>query len=219
MRAHDGTRPLTRRAAGRKGYVRRCILCNPLIAGGGFRRAVVGAGSRFLEMHRNLFVSVRREILDLCDSTMALLEFIRSAGHLLTRAVPCEVWAMHAVDPSTLLPGGGVLNGLSFPRDAAWELAKREFLDRDVNVFSDLARSPTNAGSLQLATGGAPQASLRFRNLLRTIKISDELRATYVANSACWGISTFSVHAVLFRQRRWISSRASRRPSAARSAG
>ncbi len=141
-------------------------------------------------MNRNLFGSVRRDVLDLCESASEPLEFIREVGSLFARAVPRDAWAMHAVDPATLLPGCGAAD-VCFSNDVNWEIARREFVERDVNMFADLARSTRGVAALQLTTAGVPQASLRFKDFERPFGISDELRVTFVANSACWGISTF----------------------------
>jgi hypothetical protein len=73
-------------------------------------------------MTRTLLDSVRRDVLNLCDSAVDSRAFMQAAGDLLSRAVPCDVWAMHAVDP---------------------------------------------------------------------LGVTDELRATFVSNASCWGVSTF----------------------------
>jgi DNA-binding CsgD family transcriptional regulator len=141
-------------------------------------------------LHRGLLSSARRDILDLCDAAAAPLEFMRAAGPLLSRTLACDAWIMHAVEPSTFLPCHGV-HELALPKRDNWEIARREFLEPDINNFTKLARSPLHAAALGLTTSGEPKASARFRDFLRPIGIRDELRATFVADSACWGVATF----------------------------
>lgn len=142
-------------------------------------------------MNRPLLGPVRRDVLDLCDSAVDSRVFMQAAGDLLSRAVPCDAWAMHAVDPATLLPSQGILDCWRFDQESLWHIARREFLNRDVNVFAELSRAETTVSTLVLATAGRPAASARFADFFRPLGVTDELRATFVSNASCWGVSTF----------------------------
>jgi len=157
-------------------------------------------------MNRSLVNSARRDILDLCGAARHPQDFIHEAGRLLSRAVSCDGWIMHAVDPLTLLPSYGVSKYSRFPEIDCWQLARREYLNHDINDFSELAHSADHVAALGLTTGGVPDASVRFHEILRPFGLKDELRATFVADSACWGAATlvrsghlpFSAHEVRF---------------------
>ena len=142
-------------------------------------------------MNSRLRKSIRHDIRCLCSSPVSVSDFMRDVGALLSRAVPCDRWYMHAVEPSTLFASFGQQSASRCVPDYWWEVAKREFLDPDINTFSQLAGSADHAGALQLATGGVPRASTRFGNFVRREGACDELRATFVDNGLCWGIATF----------------------------
>jgi DNA-binding CsgD family transcriptional regulator len=144
-------------------------------------------------MNRDAFGSVRKDLLDLCESTATPRDFIRSVGAALSRAVPRDLWAMHAVDPATLIPRcggyGGSVDELTSDAEACREIARQEFLAPSVNAFADLARSSPTASALHVAAESAPPGH-RFSHY-RRVGITDELRATFVSGGACWGVSTF----------------------------
>lgn len=56
------------------------------------------------------------------------------------------------------------------------------------NSFTELARGPEPVRSLYAATGGAPAASPRFRDIMAPIGLGDELRAALRVGAACWGV-------------------------------
>jgi DNA-binding CsgD family transcriptional regulator len=66
-------------------------------------------------------------------------------------------------------------------------LAANEYLADDVNKFADLAAAPHPVGVLSQATGGQPQRSLRWREMLRPNGFDAELRVSFVDGAACWG--------------------------------
>ncbi|HXG40874.1 MAG TPA: hypothetical protein VNJ28_08025 [Candidatus Limnocylindrales bacterium] len=65
-----------------------------------------------------------------------------------------------------------------------WE---SEFLVEDFLRFTDLARAPRPAASLQRATGGRPVRSRRYRVVHDALGYSDELRAALRTDRAVWG--------------------------------
>jgi hypothetical protein len=65
--------------------------------------------------------------------------------------------------------------------------ARYEYSVPDVNKFSYLARQRRQAGVLGVATGGMPEQSARYRDLLSPLGIRDELRLSFVADGECWG--------------------------------
>jgi len=65
--------------------------------------------------------------------------------------------------------------------------ARYEYSVPDVNKFSFLALQRRPAGVLRVATGGMPEQSARYRDLLAPLGIADELRVAFLADGQCWG--------------------------------
>ena len=66
-------------------------------------------------------------------------------------------------------------------------LADNEYAVDDVNKFAELARAARKAATLSEATGGHPERSPRFRDLLAPAGIGPELRSAFVADGTTWG--------------------------------
>ncbi|WP_342563832.1 helix-turn-helix transcriptional regulator [Paenibacillus sp. FSL R7-0345] len=89
------------------------------------------------------------------------------------------------VDPQTLLTTGAITEqGLERIHGA---LLDNEYLHDDYNKFAELARSNAAASSLWEATGGRPELSRRYREVLQPAGFADELRAALRTGEACWG--------------------------------
>ncbi|MGE3289608.1 MAG: LuxR C-terminal-related transcriptional regulator [Pseudonocardia sp.] len=94
-------------------------------------------------------------------------------------------WA--TTDPATLLFTSCVLCGRAEDTGLESRLFALEFARDDVNTFAELTRLPVPVGTLRAATGGQPERSRRYRELLRPLGVTDELRAAFVENGQCWG--------------------------------
>ncbi len=66
-----------------------------------------------------------------------------------------------------------------------WE---SELLEENVVPFRELARAPVPAAGLRAVTDGLPARSARFRRLLRSQGVHDELRAVLRIGSRPWGL-------------------------------
>src|SRR5947207_14125669 len=66
-------------------------------------------------------------------------------------------------------------------------LAHNEYAVDDVNKFAGLARAERKAATLSQATGGHPERSPRFRDLLSFGGYGPELRTAFVADGTSWG--------------------------------
>ena len=128
---------------------------------------------------------VRQEIIRLCQAGLDSQTLRREAVRKLRRAVPVDAYFCAAADPATLLFTGSVLEGI--PETAVPWFLQNEFLQDDVNKFSDLARSPSHVDTLAQATGGCIERSPRYREILAPMRMGDELRAAMVSGSTCWG--------------------------------
>src|SRR5581483_9130591 len=101
-------------------------------------------------------------------------EFFDEAAARLKRAVPFDGACWHTIDPGSDLITQHRLQDLP---DRFPVLAKNEYEVRDVNRFEQLARSPRKAATMLQATGGHPERSPRFRDLLAPAGIGPELRS------------------------------------------
>ncbi|MCM1967631.1 LuxR C-terminal-related transcriptional regulator [Streptomyces sp. G1] len=120
--------------------------------------------------------------------------FHRTSAHL-RRLLPFDsaVWA--ATDPETgLVTAPMVVENLGSGEGCAayWE---SELLEENVLPFRDLARAAVPAAGLRAATGDLPARSARFRRLLGSQGVDDELRAVLRVGDRPWGVVS------LFRMR------------------
>jgi DNA-binding CsgD family transcriptional regulator len=91
------------------------------------------------------------------------------------------------VDPMTLLPLPGML--LHAGHDQASRFIHNEYFEPDVAKFRDIARLAVPVQSLWQATGGEPDRSPRYRNILRQIGYGDDLRMVFRSGEATWGVA------------------------------
>jgi DNA-binding CsgD family transcriptional regulator len=121
----------------------------------------------------------------LCHRALDLESFQREAYRILHAALqddgpPC--WLL--VDPRSLLPTNHTLGPLS-PEAKRRELVY-EYELADFNRIPDLLRGRISAG-LKEASGGHPERSSTFRDVLDPEGMCDELRGLLIDAGACWG--------------------------------
>ncbi len=112
------------------------------------------------------------------------VEFFDEAAVRLKRAVPFDGACWHTLDPGSDLITQHRLQDLP---DRFPVLANNEYAVKDVNKFEQLAHTKRKAATLFEATGGHPERSPRFRELLSRAGLGPELRSTFVADGATWG--------------------------------
>jgi DNA-binding CsgD family transcriptional regulator len=112
------------------------------------------------------------------------VEFFDEAAARLERAFPFDGACWHTLDPGSDLITQHRLQNLP---DRFPILADNEYGVDDVNKFADLARSERKAATMSEATGGHPERSPRFRDLLTPAGLGAELRSAFVADGATWG--------------------------------
>ena len=103
----------------------------------------------------------------------------------LRAAVPVDALWWAGADPATLLYTGAYQEEL--PPDSGPFFVANEFLDHDVNQWTDLAVSPTGVGTLMRATDGRPEDSARYRDFFAPIGLQDELRVALRVDNSGWG--------------------------------
>jgi DNA-binding CsgD family transcriptional regulator len=114
----------------------------------------------------------------------ARVEFFDEAAVRLKRAVPFDGACWHTLDPGSDLITQHRLQDLP---DRFPVLAHNEYATEDVNKFEALARARRKAATLSGATGGHPERSARFRDLLTPAEIGPELRSAFVGDGSTWG--------------------------------
>jgi DNA-binding CsgD family transcriptional regulator len=131
--------------------------------------------------------TLRRGIGRLAVADVTWAGFCAGVDALLRRTVPWDVSSWGTVDPATLLATGCVVVGLEYDpaRDAT--LFELEHTGTDVNRFAEVVRRVPPAAALDAATGGRPETSRRYRDLLAPLGIRDEVRVGLVDGRTCWG--------------------------------
>jgi DNA-binding CsgD family transcriptional regulator len=111
-------------------------------------------------------------------------EFFDEAALRLKRAVRFDgaCWQTHD-------PGSGLItqHRLQDIEDHFPVVARNEYAVADVNKFQQLARAERKAATLSDATGGRPERSPRFRELLSPGGYGPELRGVFIADGLSWG--------------------------------
>ena len=124
-------------------------------------------------------------IVDTCRSGLppeALRDWVLPR---LRRAVPFDAAFWATVDPTTLLFTQP--HQEEIPAETAPYFIQNEFLDADVNKWTELARERLGVRTLAQATNGDMGASPRYRDIFRPLGLGDELRAVLRVGGACWG--------------------------------
>jgi DNA-binding CsgD family transcriptional regulator len=124
------------------------------------------------------------ELERLALRTPSRAEFFDEAAARLKTAVPFDGACWHTLDPGSDLITHHRLQDLP---DRFPVLADNEYAVDDVNKFDGLARAQRKAATLSAATGGHPERSPRFRDLLTPAGLGPELRSAFVADGATWG--------------------------------
>jgi DNA-binding CsgD family transcriptional regulator len=130
------------------------------------------------------------ELIDRAVAASDVRELFATASERLRGLVPFDASVWLATDPATNLPTAPIRseNMGAVCRDGEnclriWEL---EFLVEDVNLYSELARAPSPAGALRVATEDRPARSTRYREVLGPNGVGDELRAVLRADGEPW---------------------------------
>ncbi|MCX4661647.1 LuxR C-terminal-related transcriptional regulator [Streptomyces uncialis] len=140
-------------------------------------------------------LSWHAKVLSGADRVTDTRELFSRTSAKLRRLIPFDsaVWA--ATDPETgLITAPMLVENLGSGEGCAayWE---SELLEENVLPFRDLARAAVPAAGLRAATGDLPARSARFRRLLGSQGVDDELRAVLRVGDRPWGVVS------LFRMR------------------
>jgi DNA-binding CsgD family transcriptional regulator len=126
----------------------------------------------------------RQEIVRLAHGGHDVPTLLDETVRVLRKTIRYEAGCWHALDPSTLIETSYKAINLPIENPLAAEI---EYLHEDYNQFATLARSPRHSGILSMATAGAPERSLRYREVIRPFGLDGELRAAFVSDGMAWG--------------------------------
>ncbi|MFB7345982.1 LuxR C-terminal-related transcriptional regulator [Streptomyces hydrogenans] len=97
-----------------------------------------------------------------------------------------EVWAGITVDPVTLMNTGGHYRQ-AVPLRYLPRMLDIEYREGDVNGLPQLARGPGPVGVLGEAVGGVRDRSPRYRDIIRPLGLTDEVRILLRDRYGVWG--------------------------------
>lgn len=132
------------------------------------------------------FVAARDRLLSLdADDLNAVLNASLAALHEVTRFH----WAaVMAVDPHTILPAAGVVEG--FDTSSCGPFWDCELVSPGYNKFAELSRRHDPVATLVDATDGDLRRSPAYVELYGPLGAADELRVAFVQGATCWGIAS-----------------------------
>lgn len=122
-------------------------------------------------MKADVRARARRDLLRLVHAGAGLSALFCEAGRLLRRVIPFDAACWHTLDPGTLLETSHLVENLPLDNLRAAEI---EYLYDDYNQFATLARAARRSGILREATGGVPERSRRYRELIRPLGLDGD---------------------------------------------
>lgn len=131
---------------------------------------------------------IRLQIDKLGSASATSPDYRSSLLSLLREAVPFDAGCCTHVDPKTLLSTGAVTE--DNVEAIHPHLFRNEYGEEDVNAYDELVHAGIPVATLCEATGGQPERSARYREVLLPAGFRDELRAALLYNGACWGFLT-----------------------------
>lgn len=135
---------------------------------------------------------VKQEIHYACHRGLDSQALAYEVRRLVGKVVPFDLSCWHPTDPATGIIAGGIFE---IPPALTARVNEIEFFEDDFNSLAELARRGRPVGILREETGGAPERSARYREILRPLGLEEELRAVFVTRSGTWAA------AGLFRER------------------
>ena len=124
-------------------------------------------------------------ISDTCRYGFDLDELRRRLLPRLRRAVPVDALWWAAADPATLMFNRALREEI--PAETGPYFVVNEYIENDVNKWTELAHRRCGVRTLWQATAGEPEQSARYRDIFRPLGLGDELRAVLRTDGECWG--------------------------------
>jgi DNA-binding CsgD family transcriptional regulator/GAF domain-containing protein len=129
------------------------------------------------------------EVKRLCYAGFDEEELLREVAERARRAVPLEMYCMHANDPSSGLITRGVLSDPGYGEVVRVAL-ERVYFEDEVTPFGWMAKRRLAALSLSQTTGGKPERALRYRELMGPLGVEHEVRGVFALDGELWGCIT-----------------------------
>lgn len=138
-------------------------------------------------------LTVRDRVERLCRTATDPLDLYRAVVPVLERAVASDLWCGLLLDPSTVMNTGGY-HDEGLPLAVLPRLLELEVGAADVNQLPALVRDRVGVSTLHRVTGGRPELSARYRDVMVPAGMGPELRAVLRDRGRPWGAL------VLFRE-------------------
>jgi DNA-binding NarL/FixJ family response regulator len=133
------------------------------------------------------FVSARDRLLRADGPGRSLDDILREVHAAVAGVAPFDCGAILLTDPDTMLPFGGLVDGL--PEDGCVPFWDNELLDPDFNKFTVLAGAQDPVATLFEATDGEIGRSPRVDKVFREFAVVDELRVAFGSGTRCWAVA------------------------------
>lgn len=130
------------------------------------------------------------EVQRLCYAGLDEEALLREAAERTRRAVPLELYCMHAHDPSSGLTTRGVFSadpGNTLVQEVARVALERVQFEDEVTPFGWMAKRRIAALSLSEVTGGKLERALRYRELMVPLGVEHEVRGVFALDGELWG--------------------------------
>jgi DNA-binding CsgD family transcriptional regulator len=122
----------------------------------------------------------------ICRTTSGAVAIERAVAARLRAAVGFDAWCALTIDPASVLPTGG-FHEEGVPHHRLPHLVEIEARGDDALSFPSLARASARVRTLSQATGGHPDRSQHYREVLTPSGLGYELRAMLKTSSGVWG--------------------------------
>jgi hypothetical protein len=115
-------------------------------------------------------------------------ELLSRVAQGLGRAVPFEAYCASTVDPATNLMTYGVTEGMGEGgAEGGNVFFDRIYFEESLSRISSMLRERRLAESLSEATGGRPERSLRYSELLEPLGFAHEVSSVFADSGGLWG--------------------------------
>ncbi|WP_342417111.1 LuxR C-terminal-related transcriptional regulator [Paenibacillus sp. FSL R10-2782] len=135
----------------------------------------------------------RQQIIRLGEKAHSSQAYKHTLIDRLRTQVSFDAACCTSIDPHTLLSTGAFTE--SGVDGIHYKLLEYEYLRNDVMKYDQLVREGQSIATLNGATGGHPNRSARYRDVLQPAGFGDELRVPLMYKGSCWGFLTlFRLH-------------------------
>ena len=128
----------------------------------------------------------RERLERVAESSTNPLALFGDVAEVLRKAMPLDGWCGHTLDPATAMPTGGD-GRAGFAAELVTRLLEIEYCVGDVNPFNGLLQLDAPVGTIREATGGAPENSPRYREVVTPSGFEHEMRIVFRHQGRPWG--------------------------------